>query len=81
MLESDHAFTRSSADIPISRAILRSSTGEISRAFMHRHRRATAVGMAKLLVRAALANFRKSESLQSSSDFLRLKDRQLAHVD
>jgi hypothetical protein len=46
---------------------------------MKRHGRAAAVGMTKLFVGAALADFPEAEGLEKSNEFPRLEDGNVAH--
>ena len=47
---------------------------------MIRYRRAPAVGMPKLLMRSALADFGKTQSIQNGYDFARFENWDLAHI-
>ena len=46
---------------------------------MKRHGRRTTVGVAILLVRTALSDFRKAEPEQDCDDFTRFQNRDVAH--
>ena len=73
------AATSSSADTPMSRAILRSNMGEISRPLWKGTVVPPAVHMAKLFVRAALPHLDETQRLQTCYYFVRLQHRQLGH--
>ena len=47
---------------------------------MNRHRRASPVRMAKLLVRTALPDFDKSETLKEANDLTRLEYGNVSHI-
>jgi len=61
----------------MSFAICRNRIGDTSRP-MIRYRRAPAVGMPKLLMRSALADFGKTQSIQNGYDFARFENWDLA---
>jgi hypothetical protein len=58
----------------MSRQIWRSKLGEMSRPACHRDGRDSAVGVPKLFVRAALADFDEPEPLKAGDYFARLED-------
>jgi hypothetical protein len=72
--------TNSSTVNPMSFAICRKQDRRYIPAPMIRYRRVPAVGMPKLLMRSALADFGKTQSLQNGYDFSRFENRDLAHV-